>query len=92
MTPLMCQRAEVVVLGRSGCSVSIIPWGPQVSQATRVIVVDHQQKHWLVVKPWPDVPVVRQILDKLNSHRKASLYQAFPAAKPRRIAKWLEIF
>ena len=30
------------------------------------------------------------VLDNLNTHRMASLYQAFPAAEARRIAKRLE--
>ena len=32
----------------------------------------------------------RLVLDNLNTHRKASLYQTFPAAEARRIAKRLE--
>ena len=40
------------------------------------------QMHWLVDEAYPDVPVVRVVLDNLNTHHKASLYQAFPA--PRR--------
>ena len=39
---------------------------------------------------YPDVPVVRVVLDNLNTHRRASLYEAFPAAEARRIAKRLE--
>ena len=48
------------------------------------------QMRWLVDEAYPDVPVVRLVLDNLNTHRKASLYQAFPAAEARRIAKRLE--
>ena len=39
---------------------------------------------------YPSVPVVRLVLDNLNTHRKASLYQTFPASEARRIAKRLE--
>ena len=49
-----------------------------------------QQMRWLVEEACPDVPVVRVVLDDLNTHRKASLYQAFPAGEARRIAKRLE--
>ena len=49
-----------------------------------------QQMRWLVDEAYPDVPVVRVVLDNLNTHRKASLYQAFPAAEARRIARRLE--
>ncbi len=45
---------------------------------------------WLVDEAYPDVPVVRLVLDNLNTHRTASLYEAFPPAEARRIAKRLE--
>ena len=48
------------------------------------------QMRWLVDQAYPDVPVVRLVLDNLNTHRKASLYEAFPADEARRIAKRLE--
>ena len=48
------------------------------------------QMRWLVDEAYPEVPVVRVALDNLNTHRTASLYEAFPAAEARRIAKRLE--
>ena len=45
---------------------------------------------WLVDEAYPDVPVVRVVLDNLNTHRMASLYETFPPAEARRIAKRLE--
>ena len=45
---------------------------------------------WLVDEAYPEVPVVRVVLDNLNTHRTASLYETFPAAEARRIAKRLE--
>ena len=45
---------------------------------------------WLVDDAYPDVPVVRVVLDNLNTHRKASLYQTFPSGEARRIARKLE--
>ena len=36
------------------------------------------QMRWLVDEAYPDVPVIRLVLDNLNTHRKASLYEAFP--------------
>jgi hypothetical protein len=47
------------------------------------------QMRWLVDEAYPDVPVVRDVLDNLNTHRPASLYQAFPPPEARRIAKRL---
>ena len=44
----------------------------------------------LVDEAYPDVPLVRVVLDNLNTHRTASLYETFPAAEARRIAKRLE--
>lgn len=48
------------------------------------------QMRWLVDEAYPEVQVVRVVLDNLNTHRPASLYQAFPAAEARRIVKRLE--
>ena len=48
------------------------------------------QMRWLVDEAYPEVPVVRLVLDNLNTHRAASLYETFPAAEARRIAKRLE--
>ena len=48
------------------------------------------QMRWLVDEAYPDVPVIRVVLDNLNTHRTASLYQTFRAPEARRIAKRLE--
>ena len=48
------------------------------------------QMQWLVDAAYPNVLVVRLVLDNLNTHRMASLYETFPAAEARRIAKRLE--
>jgi hypothetical protein len=48
------------------------------------------QMRWLVDEAYPEAPVVRIVMDNLNTHRPASLYQAFPAAEARRIVKRLE--
>ena len=48
------------------------------------------QMRWLVDEAYPDVPVIRLVLDNLNTHRKGSLYQTFPAEEARRIARRLE--
>ena len=49
----------------------------------------HQPPH-LVDEAYPDAPVVRVVLDNLNTHRMASLYETFPAAEARRIVRRLE--
>ena len=48
------------------------------------------QMKWLVDEAYPDVKVVRVVLDNLNIHKIASLYVAFPAPDARRIARKLE--
>ncbi len=48
------------------------------------------QMRWLVDQAYPEAQVVRVVLDNLNTHRPASLYQAFPAPEARRIVKRLE--
>ena len=48
------------------------------------------QMQWLVDEAYPDATVVRVVLDNLNTHRMASLYETFPAAEARRIVKRLE--
>ena len=37
---------------------------------------------WLVDEAYPDVPVIRLVLDNLNTHRTASLYETFPRLRP----------
>ena len=49
-----------------------------------------QQMRWLVDEAYPEVPVIRLVLDNLNTHRMASLYETFPAPEARRIAKRLD--
>ena len=48
------------------------------------------QMRWLVDQAYPDVPVARVVLDNLNMHRTASLYETFPPEEARRIAQRLE--
>ena len=49
-----------------------------------------QQMRWLVDEAYPEAEVLRVVMDNLNTHRPASLYETFPAAEARRIAKRLE--
>ena len=45
---------------------------------------------WLVDQGYPEATVIRVVLDNLNTHKPASLYEAFPPAEARRIARKLE--
>lgn len=45
---------------------------------------------WLVDEVYPDAEVIRIVLDNLNTHGPASLYEAFPPAEARRLLDRLE--
>ena len=49
----------------------------------------HQMK-WLVDCGYPEAEVIRVVMDNLNTHTKASLYETFEPAEARRILKKLE--
>ena len=49
-----------------------------------------RRMRWLVDEAYPEAEVVRVVLDNLNTHRRASLYETFPAEEARRIARRLE--
>ena len=50
-----------------------------------------QQMRALVDQHFPDAEVVRIVLDNLNTHTPAALYEAFPAPEARRILRRLEL-
>jgi len=49
-----------------------------------------RQMQWLVEEAYPEAAVVRVVLDNLNTHKPASLYETFAPAEARRILKRLE--
>lgn len=49
-----------------------------------------QQMRWLSDTAYPKAQKIRVVLDNLNTHRPAALYQAFPPQEARRIARRLE--
>ena len=48
------------------------------------------EMQWLVDECYPEADVIRVVLDNLNTHKIASLYEAFEPAEARRIARKLE--
>ena len=48
-----------------------------------------QQMRWLADEAYPAAEKIRVVLDNLNTHRAASLYQSFPPIEARRIARRL---
>jgi hypothetical protein len=81
---------------RNGTRNLFMPCEPQagwrhVARTERRTKVDfaHQMKG-LVDARYPEAEVIRVVLDNLNTHKIASLYEAFEPAAARRIAKQLE--
>ena len=56
----------------------------------RTMVDFVHQMRWLVDEAYPEAEKIRVVLDNLNTHRPASLYQAFQPAEARRVLKRLE--
>ncbi len=52
--------------------------------------IDFAQTMKHVAEMYPDAEVVRVVLDNLNTHKVASLYEAFPPEEARAIARKLE--
>jgi hypothetical protein len=61
----------------------------EVTEQRTMIDFAHQMK-WLVDEKYPEAEVIRIIMDNLNTHKPASLYEAFEPAEARRILKQLE--
>lgn len=61
----------------------------EVTERRTAVDFAHQMK-WLVDHKYPDAEVIRVVLDNLNTHTLASLYQAFPPEEARRVARKLE--
>jgi transposase len=58
-------------------------------QRTKVDFAHEMQ--WLVDIGYPEAEVICVVLDNLNTHKIASLYEAFEPAEARRIARKLEL-
>lgn len=61
----------------------------EVTKQRTAVDFAHQMR-WLVDEGYPEAEVIRVVLDNLNTHSAASLYQAFAPAEARRIARRLE--
>jgi len=58
--------------------------------AQRTMIDFAHQMKWLVDEAYPEATVIRVVLDNLNTHKAASLYEAFEPEEARRIVKKLE--
>lgn len=52
--------------------------------------VEFAQSMKQIADLYPAASVIRVVLDNLNTHKVASLYQAFPAEQARNLARRLE--
>jgi hypothetical protein len=67
-----------------------VGWRHVVVTDQRTQVDFANQMKWLSDESHPEATLIRVVLDNLNTHRPASLYEAFPPAEARRILKHLE--
>ncbi len=61
----------------------------EVTERRTAVDFAHQMK-WLADVRYPEAEVIRVVLDNLNIHTPASLYQAFSPEEARRLARKLE--
>jgi hypothetical protein len=67
-----------------------VGWRHMAVTAQRTMKDVGHQMPWLVDERYPDADVVRVVMDNLNTHKPASLYETFEPAEARRILKRLE--
>ena len=83
---------NINVMGPATCLCAVSPAGwRHVAVTERRTMVDFaHQMRWLVDEAYPEAEKIRVVLDNLNIHKPASLYQAFRPDEARRIRKRLE--
>jgi len=62
----------------------------EVTERRTMVDFAHQMR-WLVDVAYPHAEKIRVVLDNLNTHRPASLYQTFEPKEARRVIKRLEL-
>ena len=61
----------------------------EVTERRTMVDFAHQMR-WLADEAYPEAEKIRVVLDNLNTHKPASLYETFEAKEARRIIKRLE--
>lgn len=69
----------------------LAPWCHVTALPRRTTLDWADQVKELLTVHYPDAPLIRLVMDNLNTHTIASLYKAFPAAEARALARRLEI-
>ena len=72
------------------CCEPLAGWRHVAVTERRTMVDFTHQMRWLVDEAYPEAEKIRVVLDNLNIHKPASLYQAFRPDEARRIRKRLE--
>ena len=72
------------------CCEPLAGWRHVAVTERRTMVDFAHQMRWLVDEAYPEAEKIRVVLDNLNIHKPASLYQAFRPDEARRIRKRLE--
>ena len=75
---------------RNLCCEPLAGWRHVAVTERRTMVDFAHQMRWLVDEAYPEAEKIRVVLDNLNIHKPASLYQAFRPDEARRIRKRLE--
>lgn len=96
MKPGKPERQDSEYIRNGTCSIFIFtePLGcwRHVSVSERRTKIDWaNQIRDLLETYYPDAPIIRLVMDNLNTHSISSLYEAFPPEVARRLAKRLEI-
>ena len=82
---------------RNGTANIFIAFEPLIGQRYTQVTAQRTQVDWayfiraLVDQHYPHVEKIRLVMDNLNTHTKASLYEAFDPSEAKRIADKLEI-
>jgi DNA-binding transcriptional regulator LsrR (DeoR family) len=61
------------------------------AEIAEALDISEQTIRWLVDEVYPEARVIRLVMDNLNTHTAASLYEAFPPQEAQRIWQRLEV-
>ena len=95
MQPGQPQRYDYEYKRNGTCNLFIcfepdVGWRHVEVTARRTALDFAQLVKWLVDERYPDAQLVRVVLDQLNTHKPASLYEAYAPEEARRILRKLE--
>jgi len=88
------RREDYEYRRRGGCNLFVIfqpatGWRHVTVTQRRTSQDFARQMKWLVDEAFPEAELIRVVLDNLNTHTPAALYQTFPAEEARRLTRKL---